>query len=189
MKVSSRTWLHGNTAPHSRGIGVSTFVLSFKATIPRNISSLKPKGYGWQQCVQNQASWMAVPLISVSNGVLMVFGTPCLLPNPPRTSNKFVFNLSFLPFVQMPVRVYLARKCLFLDHYIFWFWFWMNARMRISISCLLYRMKAIHTISCRNLGAPFNTMVVDLIVSRCHQQALGNHTSDRTPVGLSPVSL
>ncbi len=51
-----------------------------------------------------------------SNTVLMVFGTPFLFPNPPRTSNKFVFNLPFLPFVQMPVRGYLARKCLFLDH-------------------------------------------------------------------------
>ncbi len=43
-------------------------------------------------------------------------GTPCLLPNPPRTFIKFVINLSFFPFVQMPVRGYVARRCLFLDH-------------------------------------------------------------------------
>ncbi len=66
---------------------------------------------------------LILPRKKFSNVVLMVFGTPCLFPNPPRTSNKFVFNLSFLPFVQMPVWGYLARKCLSLDHLIFLFRF------------------------------------------------------------------
>ncbi len=38
------------------------------------------------------------------------------VPLPSRNIQHCVFNLSFLPFVQMPVRGYLARKCLFLDH-------------------------------------------------------------------------
>ncbi len=41
------------------------------------------------------------------------------VPQPSLNIQHCVFNLSFLPFAQMPVRGYLARKCLFLNHYIF----------------------------------------------------------------------
>ncbi len=56
---------------------------------------------------------LILPQKNSLNAVLMVFETPCLSPNHPQTSDKVNFHLSFPPFVQMPVRGYLARKCLF----------------------------------------------------------------------------
>ncbi len=56
-----------------------------------------------------------------SNADLIVFGTPCLCPNPLWTFNIVFLICRFFPFVQMPVRGYSACKCLFLDHLIFWY--------------------------------------------------------------------